>query len=291
MLGRRERGRSRRAARARRRACALLGFEHEELIDRDELRALVPAVAAALPRRHRLPPRRRGDPVSHDARVPRARPMALGATVREGVRVTALSRTGSAWRVRRRRRRASRRRTSSTPPAPGPTASRRSGRRAGAARSVALMLMITAPVPPFVEPVVIRDQPHAVVQAVRQRHGADRRRPPGPRRSSTTNRTTLDFAKLANSAQNASATLSRACAARRSCAPGPVSRRACRTTSRSSARARRAGAVPSVRILSARLPARPAVGAIVAELVTRGTTNMPIEPFSIRRFQAMHQAA
>ena len=35
----------------------------------------------------------------------------------------------------------------------------------------------------------------------------------------------------------------------------------------------------------------PIVGAIIAELVTRGTSSLPIEPFSIRRFQAMHQAA
>ncbi len=99
-----------------------LGFEHEELIDARELRALLPAVGpqcvggivcrrdgAALPYRTTLAFRRKAE--------------ALGATVREGMRVTALSRTGGTWSVRDGERQLRGAVSSSTPPAPGPAAS------------------------------------------------------------------------------------------------------------------------------------------------------------------------
>ena len=77
------------------------------------------------------------------------------------------------------------------------------------------------------------------------------------------------------------------CARPPSCAPGPASRRACPTTSPSSARARTSEGVFHQFGFSAHgFQLGPGAGAVMAELIATGATNLPIEPFSIARFSA-----
>src|SRR5882762_3132425 len=76
----------------------LRGFTHEELIDRAELKRLVPAVADHCP--GGVVSRRDGaaDPF-RTTQAFRRRATTLGAEVTEGVTVTRIARAGSAWRV------------------------------------------------------------------------------------------------------------------------------------------------------------------------------------------------
>jgi sarcosine oxidase subunit beta len=129
-----------------------LGFTHEELIGRDELRALLPAVAehcvggivcrddgAALPYRTTLAFARKA--------------VALGATLREGVRVLSLRRRDGLWQV-----------TTSDGDYEAPAVVNAAGAWAGELsaalgepvplKAVAPMLMITERVPHFIDPVV-----------------------------------------------------------------------------------------------------------------------------------------
>ena len=76
----------------------LKGFTHEELIDRAELKGLVPAVSDACP--GGVVSRRDGaaDPF-RTTQAFRRKAIALGATVLEGVRVTGLERRAGIWRL------------------------------------------------------------------------------------------------------------------------------------------------------------------------------------------------
>src|SRR3954471_5899015 len=76
----------------------LHGFTHEELIDRSELKRLVPAVSDYCP--GGVVSRRDGaaDPF-RTTQAFRRRAVERGAEVIEGVRVTGLARNGSVWRV------------------------------------------------------------------------------------------------------------------------------------------------------------------------------------------------
>src|SRR4030095_9978591 len=76
----------------------LKGFTHEELIDRAELKRLVPAVSDHCP--GGVVSRRDGaaDPF-RTTQAFRRRAVERGAEVIEGVRVTGLARTGTTWRV------------------------------------------------------------------------------------------------------------------------------------------------------------------------------------------------
>src|SRR6187200_2873829 len=76
----------------------LKGFTHEELIDRAELRRLVPAVSEHCP--GGVVSRRDGaaDPF-RTTQAFRRKAVAMGATVMEGVRVTGLLRDDGVWRV------------------------------------------------------------------------------------------------------------------------------------------------------------------------------------------------
>jgi len=131
----------------------LRGFSHEELIDRKELKRLVPAVADHCP--GGVVSRRDGaaDPF-RTTQAFRRRAVELGAEVREGVAVTGLTRAGSVWRVE----------TSD-----GTIESPRVVNAAGAWADriaamlgepvplavVAPMLMVTSRLPAFIKPVVI----------------------------------------------------------------------------------------------------------------------------------------
>ena len=155
----------------------LRGYTHEELIDRAELRRLVPAVADTCP--GGIVSRRDGaaDPF-RTTQAFRRKAVALGATVMEGVRVAGLERHGGVWRV-----------ATSAGEFEAPVVVNAAGAWADRIAAelgepvplevMALMLMITGRVPAFIEPVVILARPQALVQAVRQRHRADRRRSSG----------------------------------------------------------------------------------------------------------------
>lgn len=129
-----------------------LGFDHEEIVGRDELLRLCPAAAphcvgAIVSRRDGFANPYRTTRAFHDKAV------SLGVVIREGVRVTGIDRAGEAWEV-------------------GTTAGRFQGEvllncAGGWADQVAallgdrvpvspeaLMMMVTAPTAPFLDPVV-----------------------------------------------------------------------------------------------------------------------------------------
>src|SRR4029453_9424649 len=76
----------------------LKGFTHEELIDRTELKRLVPAVSDHCPGAVVSGPAGAADPF-RTTQAFRRRAVERGAEVIEGVRVTGLARNGSVWRV------------------------------------------------------------------------------------------------------------------------------------------------------------------------------------------------
>jgi len=131
----------------------LHGFTHEELIDRDELKRLVPAVSDHCP--GGIVSRRDGaaDPF-RTTQAFRRKAVSLGVEVREGVTVTGLRRKGAVWRVE-----------TSAGEFEAPKIVNAAGAwadRIAAAvgdpvplEVIAPMLMITAPVTHFIDPVVI----------------------------------------------------------------------------------------------------------------------------------------
>jgi sarcosine oxidase subunit beta len=139
--------------RARVEDLTLRGFHHEELIDAKELRRLVPAVAESCP--GGVVSRRDGAAIPLRATQAFKRKAAsLGATIREGVRVETVTRDGKGWRVAT---------------AAGNFLAPRIVNAAGAwadriaadvgepvpLEVIAPMLMITGPMPAFIKPVVI----------------------------------------------------------------------------------------------------------------------------------------
>jgi sarcosine oxidase subunit beta len=138
---------------ARVRAMRARGWEHEELVDRDELRRILPAVAPhcvgglvvrtdgfAAPYRTALAFQRAA--------------VAAGAVVREGARVVGLERSGGLWRVTLADG------THQTAPivvnaagAWGPRIARMAGETIPV-RFSAFMMLLTSPLPHFVTPVV-----------------------------------------------------------------------------------------------------------------------------------------
>jgi sarcosine oxidase subunit beta len=276
------------ACRERVRQVRALGFDHEELIDRDELREWVPAIAghcvggilcrrdgAALPYRTTQAFRRKGE--------------SLGVRFAEGVRVTGLVPEGGAWRIDTDR---------------GPHRVARVVNAAGAwggriaealgepvpLEAIALMLMITEPVAPFLEPVVgaagrtlsFKQFANGTVLIGGGHRG---------RADPETNRTDLDFARLAVNARTAFDLF-------------PGMRRVQIVRAWAGIEGRMADDIPVIGP-SARHPGvwhqfgfsahgfqmAPAVGAIVAELVTQGRTAFPVAPFAIGRFATAPAAA
>lgn len=131
----------------------LRGFHHEELIDAKELRALVPAVSDTCP--GGVVSRRDGAAIPLRATQAFKRKAAQsGASIREGVRVEKVARDGTAWRVETDA-------GSFTAPrivnAAGAWADRIAADLGEPVplEVIAPMLMITAPMPAFIRPVVI----------------------------------------------------------------------------------------------------------------------------------------
>jgi sarcosine oxidase subunit beta len=129
-----------------------LGFEHEEVIDRTELRRLCPAAAEHCV--GGLVSRRDG--YANPYRTTwafREKARALGATFREGVRVTGLDRVGALWEVGTS---AGRFHAETLVNCAGAWSDRIAAMLGDPAplTPVALMMMVTAPVAPFLDPVV-----------------------------------------------------------------------------------------------------------------------------------------
>jgi sarcosine oxidase subunit beta len=259
-----------------------LGFDHEELIGRDELRELLPALAphcvggivcredgAALPFRTTLAFKRKAE--------------SLGVRFFEGTRAGALQHTQGVWRV-----------ATASGAFEAPTLVNCAGAWAGNVagqlgepvpiEATGLMLAITAPVAAFVKPVVgathrplsFKQYANGTVMIGGGQRG---------RAELDTNRTFLDYEKLAFNARTAmdlfprmrGAEIVRAWAGIEGMMPDDIPVIGPSSTS--------AGVFHAFGFSAHGFQLGPVVGSIIADLVTTGTTRLPIAPFSIRRFQ------
>ncbi len=258
-----------------------IGFEHEEIIGRDELRALVPAVAeecvgglicradgAALPYRSTLAFARRAQ--------------ALGARVLEGVRVDTVRRVGGLWRV-----------STARGEFEAPFLVNCAGAWAGAIAEqlgepvplhvIAPMLMITEPVAHFLDPVIgatgrtlsFKQFDNGTVLI-----GGGLRGTPHP----DTNETTLDFGLLSVNAQTVhilfphmrSAQVVRAWAGIEARMPDDIPVIGASST--------HDGAWHAFGFSAHGFQLGPIVGSILADLVTGRGTRFDLRPFAITRF-------
>lgn len=259
-----------------------LGFTHEELIGQAELREIVPAIAehcvgaiicradgAALPYRTVLA-------FKHKAE-------SLGARFLEGTRVRGLKRDNGVWHV-----------DTDKGVEQAPVVVNCAGAWAGAIAAmlgepvplevIAPMLMITAPMPRFIEPVVgaagrtlsFKQFANGTVLIGGGHRG---------RAFPDENRTALDWRRLAINAETVHVLF-------------PVMRQAQIVRAWAGIEARMPDDIPVIGPSSTSeglfhafgfsahgFQLGPAVGSLMAELVTTGRTNLPIAPFDIRRFQ------
>ena len=258
------------------------GYAHEELIDAPELRRLVPAVAETCP--GGVVSRRDGaaDPF-RTTQAFRRKAEALGVRVLEGVLATEVRRERSTWTVR-----------TSAGAYEAPMIVNAAGAWADRIAAmlgepvpldvIAPMLMITARVPAFIRPVVIlRGRKLSFKQFANGTvliGGGHLGRP-----LRDENRTVLDWAKLAESAKTVwdlfpvmrGATVLRAWAGIEARMPDDIP-----VFGRSSTEE---GAFHQFGFSAHGFQLGPGAGAVMAELVATGTTNMPIEAFRIERFR------
>lgn len=259
------------------------GFDHEELIDAHELRRLVPAVAESCP--GGVVSRRDGaaNPL-RTTQAFRRKAASLGARILEGVRAERVTADGANWRVESDA---------------GTFLARRLVNAAGAwadriaaqlgepvpLRPIAPMLMITAPMPAFIRPVVIlRGRKLSFKQFANGTVLIGGGHLGTPLRDS--NRTLLDWRKLAVSAATVhdvfpvmrGATIVRAWAGIEARMPddvpvlGPS--------------ARHEGVFHQFGFSAHGFQLGPGAGAVVAELVATGRTNVPLDGLGIARFAA-----
>ena len=267
--------------RARAAEVRALGFTHEEIIDRDELREIVPAVGghcvgamicrddgAALPFRTTLAFKRKAE--------------SLGVRFFEGTRANTLQHADGLWRV-----------ASDGGAFEAPSIVNAAGAWAGRIaadlgepvpmEATALMLMITAPVARFVKPVVgVVGRPLSFKQYANGTVmiGGGQR----GRAELDTNRTILDYEKLAFNARTAvdvfprmrHAEIVRAWAGIEGMMPDGVPVIGPSGTS--------PGVWHAFGFSAHGFQLGPIVGSIVADLVTTGYTIHPISPFTIKRF-------
>lgn len=259
----------------------LRGFHHEEMVDAAELRRLVPAVAETCP--GGVVSRRDGAAIPLRATQAFKRKAAsLGADIREGVQVNKVGRDGANWRVE----------TGS-----GDYLAPRIVNAAGAwadriaadlgesvpLEVIAPMLMITAPMPAFIKPVVI----------LRGRKLSFKQFGNGTvligggylgRAVRDENRTVLDWAKLATNARTVwdlfpimrGAPILRAWAGIEARMPddlpvfGPS--------------ARHEGVYHQFGFSAHGFQLGPGAGAVMAEIIATGHSNVPIDGLGIARF-------
>jgi sarcosine oxidase subunit beta len=258
-----------------------LGYGHEELIDAAELRRLVPAVAETCP--GGLVSRRDGaaDPF-RTTQAFRRKAEQLGGQVLEGVVMTDVKREHSTWTVRT---------STGTYEAPaivnaaGAWADRIAAMLGEAVplEVIAPMLMITARVPAFIRPVVIlRGRKLSFKQFANGTvliGGGHLGRP-----LRDENVTVLDWAKLAESAKTVwelfpvmrGTMILRAWAGIEARMPDDIPVFGTSSTFE--------GAFHQFGFSAHGFQLGPGAGAVMAELIATGTTNMPIEAFRIDRF-------
>ena len=259
-----------------------LGFMHEELIGRDELRELLPAIAphcvggivsrgdgAALPFRTTLAFKRKAE--------------SLGVQFHEGTRAGGLRRGDGVWEV-----------ASDQGTFEAASIVNAAGAWAGAIaaqlgepvpmEATALMLAITAPVAPFVKPVVgATSRPLSFKQYANgtvmigggQRGRADL----------ATNATTLDYAKLAFNARTAIDLFPRMAGAQIVRAWAGIEGMMADDIPVIGPSSTSPGVLHAFGFSAHGFQLGPIVGAIIADLVTTGRTAFPIAPFSISRFR------
>jgi sarcosine oxidase subunit beta len=259
----------------------LKGFAHEELVDREELKRLVPAVSDHCP--GGVVSRRDGaaDPF-RTTQAFRRRAIEKGVEVIEGVRVSGLGRSGQVWRVE-----------TSDGPIEAPKVVNAAGAWADRiARQLgepvplevmAPMLMVTSRLPAFIEPVVIlRGRKLSFKQlgngtvVIGGGHLAE------PYRDE--NRTVIDWQKLAISARTVwelfpvmrAATIVRAWAGIEARMPDEIPVVGPSATSE--------GVFHQFGFSGHGFQLGPATGAVMAELVATGRTNTPIDGLGIERF-------
>lgn len=261
----------------------LKGFTHEELIDRAELKRLVPAVSDHCP--GGVVSRRDGaaDPFLATQAF-RRKAIEKGAVILEGVRVTGLRRVGEVWRLE-----------TSDGPIEAPKIVNAAGAWADRIAAmlgepvplevIAPMLMVTSRVPHFIDPVVI----------LRSRKLSFKQRENGtvviggghlaqPFRDS--NETVLDWEKLAVSARTVwelfpvmrEATVVRAWAGIEARMPDDIPVLGPSRTSE--------GVYHQFGFSAHGFQLGPGTGAMMAELVATGATNVPIDGLDIARFRA-----
>lgn len=259
----------------------LMGFIHEELIDRAELRRLVPAVSDECP--GGVVSRRDGaaDPF-RTTQAFRKRAIEKGAEVIEGVTVTGLARVGNVWRVE-----------TSDGAIEAPKVVNAAGAWADRVAAmlgepvpltvVAPMLMVTSRLPVFIQPVVIlRGRKLSFKQlgngtvVIGGGHLAT------PHRDR--NETVLDWDKLAISARTVwelfplmrQATIVRAWAGIEAYMPDGIPVVGPSGTSE--------GVFHQFGFSTHGFQLGPGTGAAIAELVATGATNVPIADLAIGRF-------
>lgn len=259
------------------------GFEHEELVGRDTLREWLPAVAQHCVGGIVV----RGDGAANPYRTTLAfkrKAQSLGVRFQEGMPVTGLVREGTTWRVE-------------TPG--GPHRAPRIVNCAGAwahhvaawlgepvpLEVIAPMMMITAPMPPFLRPVVgATSRPLSFKQMANGTVmiGGGRRGRAYPQ----TNETDLDFRELALGARTVldlfpvmrGAEVVRGWAGIEARMPDDIPVIGPSSTSE--------GVFHAFGFSAHGFQMGPGVGALMAELVAHGTTNSAISPFNIARFRA-----
>ena len=261
----------------------LKGFTHEEMIGRDELRRLVPAVSDHCP--GGVVSRRDGaaDPF-RSTQAFRKRAIEKGAEVLEGVTVTGLSRVGDVWRVE-----------TSDGPIEAPKVVNAAGAWADRIAAmlgepvpltvVAPMLMVTSRVAPFILPVVIlRGRKLSFKQLANGTVVIGGGHLATPYRDR--NETVIDWEKLSLSARTVwelfpvmrQATIVRAWAGIEAYMPDGIPVVGPSSTSE--------GVYHQFGFSTHGFQLGPGTGAMMAELVATGATNVPIDGLGITRFQS-----
>lgn len=258
------------------------GFTHEELIDRTELRRLVPAVSEHCP--GGVVSRRDGaaDPF-RTTQAFRRTAVEKGAEILEGVTVTGLERLGDVWRVE-----------TSDGPIEAPKVVNAAGAWADRIAAmlgepvpltvVAPMLMVTSRVPTFIDPVVIlRGRKLSFKQLANGTVVIGGGHLAVPYRDR--NETVLDWDKIAISARTVwelfpamrEATIVRAWAGIEAYMPDGIPVVGKSSTSE--------GVFHQFGFSTHGFQLGPGTGAMMAELVATGSTNVPIDGLQIERFR------
>ena len=259
----------------------LRGFTHEELLDRAKLKFIVPAVADHCV--GGIVSRRDGaaDPF-RTTQAFRRKAAALGARFLEGVTAIGLTRHGHAWQVETTRGRFEAPRVVN---AAGAWADRIASQLGEPVplEVIAPMLMITSRVPHFIVPVVIlRGRKLSFKQLANGTVLIGGGHLGRPHRDE--NRTDLDWRRLSISARTVTelfpvmrgSTVVRAWAGIEARMPDDIPVIGPSHTSE--------GVFHQFGFSAHGFQLGPGVGALIAELITTGATNLPIEPFRIQRF-------